>query len=267
MLQFTMRWVVQQNLGKSSDTDRVMAAARENGCRVIGIDVIPFSTDLPDVPSDMPTVFYGATQFINNVFLSGMWSPGAFYDPETFRFSRYLLEYGESMLNSSVELTTIDLFGSIERDPEKLIFIRPDRDLKEFAGDVIRTGDFQQWAKRVSHGGYTVTGDCPIVIAEPVGISCEWRTFVVNGRVVAGSQYRCNRILDVKESLPYRVRMFVEEHAQRWSPASVFSFDVAQSGDELYVLELGCFNSSGFYGSDIELLIKEISRHITVSAI
>lgn len=257
-----MRWIIQKNLGNTIDSERMISAAQAIGAEALGVDVIPFSDDLPDIPNDRPTVFYGATGFINSIHLKGSWNPGVFYDADKFRYTRYLLEYGERMLNSSVELTTLELFSRVDRDPDAQVFIRPDRDLKEFAGEVITCSEFSSWAQKVSHGGFTVKPDCPIVIAPPVGISREWRTFIVNGRVVTGSQYRRDRVLDVSPGLPDRVAAFADECARSWSPAPVYALDVAQSGGQLYVLELGCFNSAGMYACDIELLIKEISHHI-----
>lgn len=257
-----MRWVVQQNLGKRDDTDRMMAAIRALGMSAVGVDVVPFSDDLPDIPNDQPTVFYGATGFINSVYLRGSWRPGTFYDGDAFKFSRYLEEYGDRMLNSGARLTTLGGFKDIGLSPDELVFIRPDRDLKEFAGDVIRVGDFTTWVDDLSYGNYTLRPECPIVVADPVGIRYEWRTFIVNGQVVTGSQYRRDGTLCVEASLPTRVRKFAEACAGVWSPAPVFVMDIGQSGAELYIIELGCVNSAGFYASDIELLIKEISHHI-----
>ena len=262
-------WVIQRNLGNTDDCQRVIEACHEDGCDVQAVDVVPFSDDLPEVPGDRPTVFYGATGFINRVHLRGSWRPGAFYDAEAFRYSRYIREYGELVLNADAELTTIGDYNPTDfpyANENLDDFIRPDRDLKEFAGAVIRRGDFAQWRSRIIglslHEDLEVDESCPIIVAEPVGIPDEWRTFIVDGQVVAGSHYRTYQRLDVVPGVPDDVREFAENAARIWAPAPVFTMDIARSGEGLYILELGCFNSSGFYASDIKALIFAINSHI-----
>jgi hypothetical protein len=55
---------------------------------------------------------------------------------------------------------------------------------------------------------------------------------------------------------------FAEEQAKVYSPADVFVMDVCKSGDGLYVIEIGCFNSAGFYASDLEAIMCQVSEHV-----
>ena len=254
-----VQWVIQRNLGRTDDHGRIVEAVSSVGSDPIEVDVIPFSDDLPDVPGHRPTVFYGATGFVNSVITRGSWTPGAFYDAEAFRYSRYLQEYGERMINHGAVITTMQGFQPSGPDP---IFVRPDRDLKEFAGCVIEPARFVEWRHNLLGRGYSIADDCPIVVAEPVGISTEWRLFVVEGRVVSGSRYRSRFILDPSPEVPERVVAFAEESARTWSPQPVFVMDVGLSAGNLYIIELGCFNSAGFYASDVGAVISAVDRHI-----
>jgi hypothetical protein len=152
------------------------------------------------------------------------------------------------------------LFNCIQRDPDSLVFIRPDRDLKEFAGSVIKVSDFENWSHKISHGDFAIKKDCPIVVAEPVGIRSEWRLFVVNGRVVAGSQYKKDDKLCLDNLVPEQVISFANDCISIWNPMPVFVIDIGQSASNLYIIELGCFNSAGFYAADIKTIMKAVTE-------
>lgn len=262
-----VRWVVQLNLGKDGDAQCIKEA-----CKLIGqpcdmLKIIPFSETLPNVPSDMPTVFYGGTNWINAIHRSGIWSPGAFFDEENFLYTSAQKHYGERLMNYDAKDTTfkefVDWAYEENVDDDALFFIRPLRDMKEFHGDVIRYADFHRWYNNISHGGYSLTENTRIMVGEPFGISHEWRCFIVNGKVSSCSHYRSYRELDVynaDDRTP--VKGFAENMAALWSPSDVFVMDVGMSNGVLYVIENNCVNSSGFYACNIEKVVEDITEHV-----
>ena len=147
-------------------------------------------------------------------------------------------------------------FGS-----EKHAFVRPVLDLKEFAGTVIRWDEFDSWKSKLMN--LELLLDCECVVAQPFGIAKEWRTFVVDGKVVGASQYREYHKLSKLPSCPDKVTAFVEEQAAIFSPHPIFVMDVGLSGDSLYVIEVGCFNSAGFYESALEPIFEAIHHFTT----
>jgi hypothetical protein len=48
-----------------------------------------------------------------------------------------------------------------------------------------------------------------------------------------------------------------------WVPAPVFVMDVGESAGNLFIIECNCFNSSGFYKSNIEKIVVDVSEFIT----
>jgi hypothetical protein len=89
-----MRWIVQNNLGQTKDTERIRQACINNGYLYEPIKVIPFSLELPEIDNKEPTIFYGATNFINNIYKSGRWIPGTFFN-ENFTIRAYNKNYKE----------------------------------------------------------------------------------------------------------------------------------------------------------------------------
>ncbi|WLQ15153.1 ATP-grasp domain-containing protein [Hahella aquimaris] len=254
-------WVVQSNLGDSDD-----AAKIESSCRGLGYDcamirVIPFATDLPDIPNDRPTIFYGSSNFITHAHRSGKWSPCAYFDERQFLFSEALRHYGNRLLNADARILTMEQFAQSGANDEEVFFIRPNGDLKEFAGTITTFKAFRDWADKLRPGGFTVDLSLPMVAAKPKDIEHEWRLFIVAGMVVAASHYRADGRMQVFAGAPETVISFTEEMAATWSPAPVFVMDVAVCAGELYVLEINGFNSSGFYACDIEAIVREVSAY------
>ena len=263
-------WVVQTNLGRSSDEDRIFAECKRLGLPTKGVEAIPFSPVVPvgmDEVSDVPCIVYGATGLTARVHEDGRFKPGVFFNDWKFLATTWMSAWGMSCLNYEAIFTSIKEFGESDRDPGDLFFVRPVRDLKEFAGDVQRFGDFKEWYQRISHGEYTVGPDCPIVVADPKNIPAEYRCFMVDGKVSSSSLYRRYGRLTVEGRELRMLSAFAERMDAAWRPAPIYSLDIATvqvSYDETAykVVECGCFNSSGFYGADIEKIVGDVSRYV-----
>jgi len=262
-----MKWVIQSNLGNLEDHSRMHDICDRHGYDHESIKVIPFSSDIPEIDNAQPTVFYGATNFINNVHKSKRWNPGTFFNEENFTVKAYVEYYKEHMINFPCLFTTIGEFAESHQPMEKQFFIRPIKDLKEFAGDVMEFNDVVRWERNIRYlpgcdNNSTLTINTEIMVSEPYGIAHEWRLFIVNGRVSSGSHYRSYMNLDSKNDLPDRVVSFAEEACKMWVPAEVFVMDIGESSGNLYIIECNCFNSSGFYKSDVEKIMVDVSEYV-----
>lgn len=258
-----IRWVVQTNLGKSYSED-LLNACSNLGIEFVPTQAIPFSDELPDVPNDKPAIFYGATRWINNIYLNNKWRPGVFFNPDSI-LPKWVAAYGHNALNYGAKITTLDRLKAEIDDgqywEDRTFFLRPISDQKEFAGQVISAVGIWDWMNRVQTD-VPDFGKTKIAVAEPVGIEREWRTFIVNGRVSSGSQYRRYGNSDVKCKLPKEVIDFAEARAKEYSPSPVFVMDIGRSNDNLYVIEIGCFNSAGFYASSVDTIVKDVSEYV-----
>lgn len=260
-------WVVQSNLLNSKDHDTIKSTCEKNNYSFHSVKVIPFSDDLADIsgiPVEYPTIFYGGTNFVTTVHESAKWNPGAFFNKDTFTIRACMEHYQGYMLNHPCEFTTIEKFASAHKSPDDLFFIRPNKDLKEFAGDIFDFNRIVKWERALRHlpgveNNPKMTKETEIVVCDPVGIAHEWRLFIVNGSVSSGSHYRAGRKLEVSPDLPPRVKEFGEDMCKIWMPAPVFVMDIAESAGVLYIIECNCFNSSGFYDSNLEKIIVNVT--------
>ena len=258
------RWVVQDKLRVDSAHLAIQEACRDLGLPCLLVQRVPFSQELPDVPTDMPTIFYGSIRMVDLVLRSGRWSPAAFFDPETFVTTAWGPAYGEHWLNHGSKATTLSEFVWEPHDPDRLFFVRPVRDAKEFTGGIWSFGQLKRWNSGLIR---TDLGDeqlatIPIIVGEPWGIAREWRLFMVDGKVSSASQYKVGGVLDMDANVPREVLEFGERMAAVFSPHRIFVLDVCESAGNLYVLELGCVNSAGLYAADVRKIIGDISATI-----
>ncbi|MBN9415457.1 hypothetical protein ABS71_11530 [bacterium SCN 62-11] len=257
-----LRWAIQSNLVNAADLEKLLSACREQGLPAVTFETVPFSNQPPELDADMPTVFYGSTGCMSCVSQTGKWNPGVFFDPEKFSFPEWGKAYGSHCLNGEARETTLAELAQEDHSDERLFFLRPIHDDKSFAGEVMSFGEIRKWVGELDDTT-VLSPQTPILVAEPVGISHEWRLFLVDGKVSTGSHYRTRQRLDVYADLPEAVVAFAEKLAALWRPAPVFVLDVASSADQLYLVEINCFNSAGFYASDVAKLVRDVSRYVS----
>lgn len=253
-----MRWVCQNNLGSADDVEAIGRACAEQGHEFVPIKVIPFSDEIPGVSQDEPTVFYGAVRWISKIYESGKWEPGVFFN-EHFDYIECRDAYGGCFLNSDCEQTTLAELASGKK--RGYYFVRPVADDKSFSGGVVHMDSISDWAEKLMTDFDDILHE-PIVVSYPKIISREWRLFMVDGNAVTGSLYRKEGRLFKSKDVPREVVDFAEAiTAWRFEPHRVFVLDVCTCNgvDELKVLETGCFNSAGFYDSDIAAIVRAVS--------
>jgi hypothetical protein len=254
-------WAIQTNIIYEPDKIKILAALENLGFDYRTFSAIPFSDELPPI-EEKNVLFYGSTNVINSIYKSQKWNPGTFFT-ESFDFRVWCDKY--KILSSNFKLLKLrDIEACHFYGEEKHAFIRPVLDLKEFAGDVVEWDKFEAWKNNLLN--LELLLDCVCVVAEPFAISKEWRTFIVDGKVVSASQYREYLRLSPVQGAPREVVAFAEAQASVYSPHSVFVMDIGKSGDEFYVIEVGCFNSAGFYESNIETIFQAVQDHVLSSS-
>lgn len=254
-------WMVQTNLGNAETHDAIKSACERNGLLFQGVKVIPFSDELPDIEHAGPVLAYGTTRFIKNVADSKKWKPGAFFDEKTFTVANCLRAWGDRMVNSDSVIVRLDSVASLPYSAADDLFVRPDGDLKEFAGEVMTFKGLCDWAAVINGGGFEFDGSLLVAIAGPKPIKSEWRVFAVEGaRVIAATRYRLNGRLAPEADVPPKVVSFVESRLREWMPAPAIALDVAEVDNEIRILELSDIHSVGHYAADIEAVVVETSK-------
>jgi hypothetical protein len=257
-----VQWVVQQNLTAREDFDELKNACLKMNIPFVGIDIVPFSSELPQFDIQKPSIPYGSTTFNALASKNENLKKGLFFDNNTFSIENYLDKWHTHMLNFGSKICTFRELIESKTENDKLLFIRPDDDSKSFAGEVIRFSDIKDWYDKLSFiGNSGIRLESKIVVSEPYNIQSEWRLWIVKKNVVAASKYREYFHLKKEEGCPLEVVSFAEERCFEYTPHEVFVMDVCLSGDEYYIVECGCMNGAGFYKANIEKIVKSVTDY------
>lgn len=258
-----IRWIIQENLGSSPEISSLLTTCSDLSIETVPVTFLPFSKELPDIPTDKLAVFYGSARFIALAFEARKWRPCAFWSDVAFSYSHWQARYQELLLNNDASVLTLQELATraLYRDDD-VCFVRPNRDLKEFAGQLMTVGELRKWAARLSTLGDegTLPISTEIVIATPKTLHREWRLFMVEGSYSSGSQYRTYDDLNINPTVPEEVCDFAEKAADIWQPADAYVIDICEHQGALKIIEINGFNSTGFYASDIKKIVVDVSE-------
>lgn len=261
-------WYIQiKTNDREVATQSMIYAAQELGRQVFVEKYIPFDDehDLTFLPTDRPVVFHGAIGCARSVQKRNLnLKPFAWFDFDKLCCHSYYAFWGKYLASSNYVFVPL---GEIRRKADWLfeyvgadnkVFIRPDSNDKIFTGEVVakeRLEAFMNWA-------YT-EGEIPTtlcVIGTPIEIFREWRFFIADGKVIAGSQYMDGRCLCVDPHYPEEAVDFAEEVANVWSPHPFYCLDVGSTEKGYKVIECGSANCAGLYAAEVRPIVEAMTR-------
>jgi hypothetical protein len=248
-------------------------AARELGHNVYQTKYVPFSerpdTEIP-FEDGQCVVSYGTVQFVKQIekYYGRMWTPGMFFNANVKSFVKFAVPLREDLLNDDYIILP---YGEFEkRGPWSLgtVFIKPESGMKEFTGQVVN--DYGDLKKLSPHG--IIQPDTLCVIAKPKLIKAEFRYVICEKKVITGSEYRWDDVLDVRaDTHPICDAMAKKVAESDWQADTVYVCDVALieelDGDKedwgyevARVIELNAFSSSGLYACDTYKIVEAVSK-------
>jgi hypothetical protein len=271
-------WVLQENrMGWSGvhDAQMLKRYLGAQGTPYRDLEVRPFDETPITVEWDGPVLFYGSTTLVDRLYKQkGTWNPGIYYEPALSSTQAVHRHYGTRMLNDPCSVLRLGrlLTGKATKfgdpdgvwEPEDALFIRPEMDLKEFVGGVRKFKELPELLKQGSQS--RATEETLVMVAAPVNIQREWRTIIVDGKVIAASQYKYDgRLLQSTDEHfePTAVKDFAEDCALLYKPAPVFVLDVAELWNgQLRVVETNCFNCAGWYQANFRAIAREVTAYV-----
>lgn len=259
-----LKWILQKNLIKESVLQEFRQAFADLLISYEEVNVIPFSSELPVFsPADI-NVFYGSTTLMLNAYQNSHFNKGVFFDEEIFTTQRYLKEWGNHLLNNDGGIYTFQKFIQNTVDTKDEWFLRPNADDKSFAGTVLKSQEIKAWYSKIEHlKDSNFHANTKIFASSTKHIQKEWRSFIVNGKVIDISRYMFNGQLNISRTdIPQSVIQFIEERAMEFSPNPIFVMDIALSHSDYKIIECNCFNGTGFYNHNIKSIIKAVSDYL-----
>ncbi len=262
-------WILQKNLTNEKVFATIKATLEADNLPYQEVLLIPFSDEAPEVSRPFEgLVFYGSTTLILNAWKNPDLQQGVFFDPMRFSMENYLRQWGASMLNNDSRATTFAELASEKHPTATQFFIRPDADSKAFSGQVMTFQAIQTFASQLQDAENPhLDRQTPIVISRPKAIEKEWRSFVVDGKIIDTTRYvlQGELYIDAKD-VPAELLEFVQQAIDRYEPHAVFVIDTALSQGQLGILECNCFNGTGFYGHDIPKIVRAVNGWVQKQA-
>lgn len=225
-------------------------------------------------------ISYGSIGFLRGTFhrYPQLLHPSSWLNLDNLKCSTYLAYWSDFSIHTNFGFFPL---GILARDAKHLfslyesdgadcvrgkVFIRPDSGTKVFDGQLV---DSPEEIKRILNMAVLVNGadnETMCLISWPTPIIREFRTVVVDSKVVAISQYWMEGKLAIEQpatNVAGDVIAFVEDEilaSTEWRPDSVFVLDVADTRDGYELLELGSVNCSSLYACDPVAVVEACNR-------
>lgn len=261
-----LTWVIQPDISDEQEFEVLSNSISALGCRLEHVEVIPFSHEAVSTPPtiDGPCLVYGSSGLLNLAKRIG-WRPAG-WDGPSFEADHANAKLGALALNADAISTVYSDIPKIARAQNwETVFVRPNAETKEFAGQVYSLDDLDIWVERLEKAGYLKTNDNRAIVAQSKTIGREWRAFVAGDKIASICQYAEAGELCMEVGAPDAVTDFVAEALQVYRPAPCFVIDVTEvlnaPGPAFRVVEYNSINSAGFYRCDIGVIVEKLSAY------
>lgn len=265
-----VKWVIDDYI---FNRDEQQTNTFEASFKKLGIDYhlakyIPFSDEQDYGPKEWrndPVVLYGTWNYIKKCKIP--FTPGAYGATENMNCNFYYHQIPKDwLLNGDYFILP---FGEILRNKDRIVdnfghnfFLRPVSGGKTFAGFPCHINDLEQELSS-SMQLSSVSNETMVMIAKAIELEAEYRFIIGDGKVIDGSQYRRNDILDIRRDwsgFAFDVANDMAKHS--WQPDLIYTCDVAEVKGEVdpKIIELNSFSCAGLYACDKVKVIQEVSE-------
>lgn len=279
-----IKWLVQ-DVGTTSMLTDNFSTIQSIGSNYVGFGLIKdtsFITNLENICTDLNEkyIIRGGTKMVylleNNTCIENLCpdlnefqiknkelffqklKEGIFYDSQAFDQAYY----------SSLNLPLVNknaFFIPVKENKlttfEKPYFIKPSKDLKAFLGGILQPGQtIENYIENTQHIKYYEEEF--VLLSEIKEIYKEYRFFIVDKKVITGSQYKNGDKVEYNSFIPEKILSIAKEYAQLYQPHCIFTMDLAETLNGVEIVEYNCWNGSGLYHCDKELLFKTVQNFI-----
>jgi hypothetical protein len=261
-----VKWLIEKDVFLDGNPERMVDIIRGRGmeCRTIR-----YSETLPlrGFPDGENVIVYGSMGFVRDMVRSGRWRTMAWFDEEILSCHHYYGRWPEFVLQKSYRFLPL---GEVHRQHAQLyaevgtdgqLFVRPDDNLKSFAGKVVEQGKFEHWYQQ-NVRCYDLKPSLLCMVARPQEIFGEWRVIIAQRKVLTASAYVGESRSGTVEPVPVEVLVLAGKIAANgaFDPLPIYVMDLARTVDGLFLMEIGSMNCASMYNCDLEKIIDAATR-------
>lgn len=272
MNSMQVKWLLEPEVFDEDEVSVIAALKKLNVPHVVCKFGRDYASYIKDFAEEDCVVFHGSFQFAREIEQNAKWIPGVYCNKQKLDCLYYYPRLGDFLLNSHYMMLPFgelnrrknDLFDFAEQSykpgRKDCVFIRPSSGLKSFTGKVVMEDD---WHKDIRlMGFYDVPPEALVVAATVYEILNEWRTIVVEGKVIASALYKKGDSFVRVPGAPRDVVLYAQRVVDetKFDPDAAWTLDICETANkELKVLEVGSLSCAGFYGANAELIIPAVN--------
>lgn len=181
-----------------------------------------------------------------------------FYDSVSFD-QAYYSQLDLPLLNK--EAFFLPIKDNKEKSFSVPYFLKPSKDLKTFIPGILTPGqtiqEFIENSQHLKDYNHELA-----LLSEVKEIYKEYRFFVVNKKVITGSQYKNGDKVEHCAYIPTYMTTIAQEYAQLYQPHEIFTMDLADTPEGVKIVEYNCWNGSGLYHCDKVALFTTVQNFI-----
>jgi hypothetical protein len=268
-----MEYIIQENLFREEHYDLLHESLRRLGLKHTTVRVFPFIDkitdinlipddfnhvdDLPDYePKDNKVFVFGSTK-MSRIAKEREWYIGSLLN-DNHDYEVYSKYYKDNLLNYDSDIVT--LTSKIDWKENEVKFIRPTLDTKAFTGAVFTEVEFNDMIDNYLHNykSNAFNEDTKIQVSSPKLIMKEIRFWVVDGKIITGSQYRLGNKFLLDDNIEQDAIDYAQSMVDIFQLAEAFIIDVCLTLKGWKIVECGNMNCAGFYKSDIQKMLMAV---------
>jgi hypothetical protein len=138
---------------------------------------------------------------------------------------------------------------------DRSLFVRPDSGAKPFIGQVIAPGEPDKIRSLIQ----SIGPETLVIVAPERKITQEWRLVICNRKVITGCRYLPMELGPSSLTTPL-LRLAGKIASNNWQPDLCYTVDIAESGGELYLLEINSLSCAGLYQCNIQDVVCFASK-------
>lgn len=254
-----MYYIVQENLFKEEGFHRLMEIFDRHAIEHEVVKFIPFVHEM-DFKTTRKDVFVFGSVNMAHTCKKYNFVPGSMYN-DNHDFKVYGTHYGDEMLNADGHVMK---FGDPLPFDNYVFFARPTKDTKAFTGQLFTQDSWKEYVDECIKNDALVklNEETEVLVASLKYTQQEVRCWIVNGKVVTASRYKLgDRVITENYDHETGFIEYAEKIATIYSPAEAFVLDVCLTDGQYKVVEINCFNCSGFYDGDMFKIIEALENH------
>lgn len=266
-------WLVNRNILRNS-AEKLPDEIRAQGMVCVDYDWRLTDPSPPQIPDWLDHTYcaitYGAIQFVRAINPTGQLQPGALGANDRVNVNSYMSNLPHDwFLNRRGVFVTWKMFKDVGAGwfarfaytgkSFEALFVRPMSGYKSFAGQLVKWDTFEEDVKTIDELT-SVMDETLIMVAPPIPLHGEFRFVIADGKVVTGSEYRWDNVLDIRIDYPQECFDLAQQVAQHdWQVDVAYTCDIALTGEGPKLIELNGFASAGLYACDIKEVVDKVS--------